>query len=308
MAIEDFQVTESPWGPDDELGAFNLMTPESQAQIVSRADGSRIFDLSCDYFIGMPTWSALGDPSYQLYITHDPQGDVVRNPIGLDDDANRLTSYTGDAVSMYTHSGTHIDALNHFGAHGTIYNNFDAEHHRGSRHWDKCGVDVIPPIIARGVLLDIAGYKDTDQLPPSYGIGPDDLQGAAERQGTEIRKGDVVLIRTGRYQEWPDTEAFLTDEPGLNLAGAKWLVEEKEVMLLGSDNVAFEQLPSESEETWIPVHMYLFNNTGRTIIEVVNCEELARERVYEFAFFGLHLKLRGASASPIRCIAMPLRP
>lgn len=307
MASEDFQVAESPWGPDDELGAFNLMTPESQAAIVSRADGSRIFDLSCDYFIGMPTWSALGDPSYQIYITHDPQGDVVRNPLGLDDDANRLTSYTGDAVAMYTHSGTHIDALNHFGAHGTIYNNFDAEHHRGSRHWDKCGVDVIPPVIARGVLLDIAGYKDTDQLPPSYGVGPEDLQGAAERQGTEIRKGDVVLIRTGRYQEWPDVEAFLTDEPGLDLAGAKWLVEEKEVMLLGSDNVAFEQLPAESEETWLPVHMYLFNNTGRTIMEVVNCEELARERVYEFAFFGLHLKLRGASASPIRCIAMPLR-
>lgn len=307
MAIEDFQVVESPWGPDDELGAFNLMTPESQAAIIAQADGSRVFDLSCEYFIGMPTWSALGDPSYQIYITHDPQGDVVRNPLGLDDEANRLTSYTGDAVAMYTHSGTHLDALNHFGCHGVIYNNFDADEHRGSRHWDKCGVDVIPPIISRGVLLDIAGYKGVDQLPHSYGVGPDDLQGAAEKQGTEIHKGDVVLIRTGRYQEWPDVEKFLTDEPGLNLAGAKWLVEEKEVMLLGSDNVAFEQLPAEDEHTWLPVHMYLFNNTGRTIIEVVNCEELASEQVYEFAFFGFHLKLRGASASPIRCVAMPLR-
>ena len=71
--------------------------------------------------------------------------------------------------------------------------------------------------------------------------------------------------------------------------------------------MALEQLPAQDESTWIPVHMYLFNKTGRTIIEVVNCEELAAEKVYEFAFIGLPLRLRGASASPIRCIAMPLR-
>jgi kynurenine formamidase len=71
--------------------------------------------------------------------------------------------------------------------------------------------------------------------------------------------------------------------------------------------VALEQLPAEDESTWIPVHMYLFNERGIPIIEVVNCEELAAAQVYEFAFVGLPLKLRGASASPIRCIAMPLR-
>lgn len=302
----EFTVSRSPWGEDDEIGALNLITPESRAAVLARVDGSRVFDLSCEYFVGMPTWSSLGDPAYQIYKTHDPAGDVVTNPLGLDDEANRLTSYTGDAVSKYTHSGTHMDALNHFGCHGEIYNGYHAHEHVGNRVWEKCGIDTVPPVIARGVLLDVAGLKGVDQLPPSYGIGADDLSAAAERQGTSIERGDVVLVRTGRYREWPDAAAFLTDEPGLNLEGAKWLVEQG-AMLIGSDNVAIEQLPSAEENTWIPVHMYLFNEAGVTVIEVLNCEELAAEQVHEFAFIGLPLKLRGASASPIRCIAMPLR-
>jgi kynurenine formamidase len=302
----EFTVSKSPWGPDDEIGALNQITPESRAGIMSKVDGSRVFDLSCDYFVGMPTWSALGDPAYQIYKTHDPAGDVITNPIGLSDAANKLTSYTGDAISMYTHSGTHIDALNHFGCHGEIYNGYHAHEHFGNRTWEKCGVDTIPPIISKGILLDIAGLKGVDQLPASYGIGADDLAAAAERQGVIIQTGDVVLIRTGRFQEWPDAAAFLTDEPGLNLEGAKWLVE-KGAMLIGADNVAIEQMPTTDESTWCPVHMYLFNEAGVTVIEVVNCEELAAEKVYEFAFIALPLKLRGASASPIRCIAMPLR-
>ncbi len=302
----EFIVSESPWGPNDEIGALNEMTPQSRTDVLSRVDGSRVFDLSCDYFVGMPTWSSLGDPAFQIYKTHDPAGDVVTNPLGLSDDANQLTSYTGDAIAMYTHSGTHIDALNHFGCHGVIYNGYHAHQHVGNRVWEKCGIDTVPPIIARGILLDIAGFKGVDQLPPSYGIGAEDLAAAAERQGVTLQTGDVVAIRTGRYREWPDATAYLTDEPGLNLEGARWLVDQG-AMLIASDNVALEQLPSVEDNTWIPVHMYLFNEAGVTIIEVLNCEELAAAKVYEFAFIGLPLKLRGASASPIRCIAMPLK-
>lgn len=301
----EFIVSKSPWGEEDEIGAFNLITPQSRFDIMSKVDASRVFDLSCEYFMGMPTWSSLGDPAFQIFKTHDPEGDVVTNPLGLDEDANKLTSYTGDAISMYTHSGTHIDALNHFGCHGEIYNGYHAHEHVGNRTWQKCGVDTIPPIIAKGVLLDVAGYKGVDILPPSYGIGAEDLAGAAEKQGVTISTGDVVLVRTGQYRKWPDTAAFLSDEPGLNLDGAKWLVEQG-AMLICADNVAIEQLPSTNPSTWIPVHMYLFNEAGVTVIEVVNCEELAAEKVYEFAFIGLPLKLRGASASPIRCIALPL--
>jgi kynurenine formamidase len=305
--MTEFTVTKSRWGADDEIGALNMMTPESRAAIMSRVDASRVFDLSVEYFVGMPTWSSLGDPNYQIWMTHDPRGDVISNPVGLSDQANRYTSYSGDAVSMYTHSGTHIDALNHFGCHGEIWNGYHADEHLGNRTWTKCGVDKIPPIISRGVLLDIAGLHGVEMLAPSYGIGRDDLAAAADRQGVELRPGDVVLVRTGRMRAWPDPTAYLEDEPGLNLDGARYLVEDKDAMMICCDNVAIEQLPAESTETWCPVHMYLFNVAGRPVIEVVDMEELAREQVYEVAFMALPLKLRGASASPIRVIAMALQ-
>ncbi|MDQ6669417.1 MAG: cyclase family protein [Chloroflexota bacterium] len=302
-----FEVAKSPWGAQDEIGALNLITSESRSKIMAQADASRVFDLSVEYFVGMPTWSSLGDPVFQIWMTHNPRGDVVSNPLGLSDEANRYTSYSGDAMSLYTHCGTHIDALNHFGCYGKIWNQFEADQHLGNQTWKVCGVDKMPPIISRGVLLDVAGLHGVDMLAPSYGIGRQDLEDAANRQGVSLEKGDTVLIRTGRMRAWPDAGAYLTDEPGLNLEGARWLAEDKEVMLIGGDNVAVEQLPAEDPDTWLPVHMYLFNAVGRTLLEVVNMEELAAERVYEFAFIALPLKLRGASASPIRVIAMPLK-
>src|SRR5437899_6517291 len=84
--------------------------------------------------------------------------------------------YSGDAISMYTHCGTHIDTLNHFGYNGVIWNGYKASEHLGARHWNVCGADKFPPIIARGVMLDIAGLKGVDTLPPSYGIGADDIR------------------------------------------------------------------------------------------------------------------------------------
>jgi hypothetical protein len=136
--MAEFQVARSPWGPDDEIGALNLITPDRRSSALAQVDGSRVFDLSVDYFVGMPTWSSLGDPGFQIWMTHDPRGDVVTNPLGLPEEANRYTSYSGDAVSLYTHSGTHIDALNHFGCHGEIWNGFHPPCQHELRHFRLC--------------------------------------------------------------------------------------------------------------------------------------------------------------------------
>jgi kynurenine formamidase len=300
-----FKVSKSPYGPKDEIGRLNEITGKSRAKVLERIDSSKVYDLSVDYFVGMPAWDFVGDPPYQIWMTHTPNGTIVDNPLAVSEEVNRYVSYSGDAISMYTHCGTHIDTLNHFGYDGVIWNGYTAKEHLGARHWNVCGADKFPPIIARGVMLDIAALKGVDVLPPSYGIGADDLKAALKKQNVRLQSGDVVLLRTGRMQLWPDHDKYLIDEPGLNVEGARYLAEEGKCIAIGGDNVALEQLPSADPDSYLPVHCYLFSVVGVVIIEVLMLEQLAKEKIYEFAFFGAPLRLRGSTGSPMRPFAIP---
>ena len=142
------------------------MDAKSRAAIMSRIDGSRVYDLSVDYFLGMPSFQAAGDPAYQMWMTHTPRGTVVDNLNGQGKRINSCCGYSGDVILMYTHTGTHIDSLNHFGYGRKIYNGFDADEHLGSRAWQKGGSEQIVPIISRGLLLDIAACKGVECLSP----------------------------------------------------------------------------------------------------------------------------------------------
>lgn len=296
----------SPWGAADEIGTLNMMTDASRAAVLSRIAGGVTYDLSVEFFNGMPSWHLLGDPRFQFWLTHTPRGTAVDDPAKVGREMNEKVAYTGDAVSMYTHTGTHIDALNHFGLHGQVWNGFAADEHLGDQGWRRAGVEKFPVIIARGVLIDVAGYKGVDVLPDSYSITPDDLRGALARQGVSLSPGDVVLIRTGRMTVWPDNDAYILNQPGLGLAGARWLAEEQQAMVIGGDNLSLEHFPGERSDNWVAVHTYLLAQRGIPIIEVAYLDELARDRVYEFAFIGGALKWRGASAAPFRPIAIPL--
>ncbi len=297
----------SPWGPNDEIGRLNLITPDSQAAILSRLAGGKNYDLSVEYFIGMPSWQAAGDPHYRMWMTHTPHGTVIDDPLNLGKTMNEHVSYTGAAISMYTHMGTHIDALNHFGLDGKIWNGFSAAEHAGDRGWQVAGAENIPPIIARGVLIDVAAAKGVNMLPDGYRVTRDDLKEALEKQKTVLSEGDVVLIRTGRMQLYEDADAYMANPPGMGLEAARFLVEESGAMVVGADNLSFEAFPSELETDYVPVHTYLLAEQGTPIIELVYLEELSRDQVFEFAFIGSSLKLRGADAAPIRPIAIPLQ-
>ena len=303
---DQHRVGQSPWGADDEIGRLNLITEQSRSEILSRISGGRSYDLSVEYFIGMPSWQAAGDPHYRIWMTHTPGGTVVDDPLGVGQTMNEHVSYTGSAVSMYTHTGTHIDSLNHFGLDGKIWNGFSAADHLGDRGWQVAGAENIPPIIARGVLIDVATAKGVDMLADGYRVTRDDLINALGQQGVELHEGDVVLIRTGRMKLYEDASAFMANPPGLGMAAAKFLVEENGAMIVGADNLSFEAFPSEVDGNYVPIHTYLLAQHGVPILELVNLEGLAEDRVYEFAFVGASLKLRGADAAPIRPIAFPV--
>lgn len=299
-------VASSPWGPEDQRGALNLITAQSQAAVLARADASTVYDLSIDYFVGMPSFQAAGDPSYQIFMSHTPDGTVVDDLNGAGTDVNRRVCYSGDVIFMYTHTGTHIDALNHFGIDGKIYNGFTAKDHVGSRHWNRGGAEQIPPIIARGVLLDIAGLKGVDCLPDSYPITVDDCQAALDAAGLTLRDGDVALVRTGRMRYWPDGSKVLGNPPGMSLEAARWITAQN-IAAIGADQECVEVGPSQHEDNWLPGHCHFLAEAGVPMIELLDLEALARDRVQECCLIAAPIRLRGASGSPLRPLALPLR-
>lgn len=289
----------SPWGPADEIGTLNMMSEASRLEILRRVSSGRVYDLGVELFVGMPTCcGAFGDPPYQIAMTHAPARGAAKGP-----------SHSGDAVSMYTHAGTHIDTLNHFGLDGRIWNGVKADEALGVRGWKKSGADKYPPIVARGVLLDLAAARGVARLPASYAITVADLKEALEKQRVTLRPGDVVLLRTGLMTLWPDPAKYrLMDQAGLGLEAAQWLVDAQKAMLIGADNFGVESFPSRNAANFAPLHSYLLAEKGVSLLEAVWLEDLAKDRVYEFLFVASPLKLKGATGSPLRPIAIPVRP
>jgi len=122
-----------------------------------------------------------------------------------------------------------------------------------------------------------------------------------QKQDVHVHAGDVVLLRTGWARYWEDAARFIAQVkgPGPGEAGARWLSAHR-IFAAGSDTVAFERVPDPA----MPVHVHLLVESGIHIIECLNLEQLAADRVYTFVFVAMPLKIRGATGSPIRPVAL----
>jgi kynurenine formamidase len=199
-------------------------------------------------------------------------------------------------MTLGGHTGTHIDALSHFSCNGFFYGGVPVE---GSQSYSGVavnGTETIEPIVRRGVLLDVAG---PDVLPEDLEITPDHLEQA---QKAEVQNGDVVLIRTGWACYFEEGARFVNGvkAPGPGLAAARWL-SQRGIFAAGSDTLTFEKVPNPE----MSVHVHLLVESGIHIIEVLNLEDLARDRVYEFQFVAAPLKIRGGTGAPVRPLAFP---
>jgi kynurenine formamidase len=256
-------------------------------QIFDLLQGARVFDLGQPYFVGMPHHPAHPPFLFGLVKQH---GDYT-GPGGV--------SSASDAIAGGTHVGTHIDGLCHFSCGGKMFDGVEAAPVQSyADGLQKYSIDTVAPILRRGVLLDIAG---SEPLAKDREITPEDLDAAVRKQGVAIRRGDVVLLRTGWATYFSDAAKFISQVrgPGPARAGAEWL-SRRGVFAAGSDTVAFEKVPDPA----MPVHIHLLVECGIHIIECLNLEELAAARIYEFLFLALPLKIRGATASPIRPVAV----
>ncbi len=295
-------VAKSPYGPDDEIGVLNELTEANTLAVLQRVSSGKTYDLSVENFVGMPGLADLGmgDPPFHMWMTHTPRGMRIEklSPAG---GPPNLALYD-DAYTLSAHTGTHIDALNHLGRGEKIFNGYDASTYLSDKGWTKAGADTVPPIITRGILIDVAGEKGVAMLPNSYEISIEDLQRAMKKQGIQLQKNDAVLVRTGRMTVWPDPQKFVHNDPGITPESAAWLVDNGAV-IIGADNMGVEKFPMAKDS----VHVYLFTERGVCLLELLWLEDLAKDQIYEFAFIAAPIKMRGATGSPIRPLALPVR-
>ncbi|MFF0508742.1 cyclase family protein [Streptomyces fimicarius] len=269
-------------------------TPDPLLAAVAR--GVRVIDLGRRLYIGMPQ-----SPNHPAYWHTLPRrhGDRVRADGG---------SAANDMLVMGTHVGTHIDAFAHVSHNGRLHGGADAqEANRGGVYPDH-GAHTIAPMVRRGVLLDVPAALGTEVCEPGYEITVADLEAAEEIQGTPVRDGDVVLIRSGwgRRFDAPERDAYIGHDsgvPGVGEAGARWLAA-RGVHAAGADSIAFERLAPGAGHASLPAHRVLLVEAGVYIIETLDLEEIADRRVHEFTFLLSPLPLFGATGSPVRPLAV----
>lgn len=260
------------------------------SELLNLIRNAKVYDLAQPYYVGMPHHP--NHPPF-LYSLSKKHGDYV---------GQGGVSSAAEAITLGGHVGTHIDALCHFSCGGKLHGGIEAgplqSYNTGLQ---KYSVDTVAPIFRRGVLLDVAGQAGVEALPADFAVTPEHLEQAAQAHGVQIERGDVVLLRTGWGRFWDDARRYIAEArgPGPQEPAARWL-SSRGIFAAGSDTVAFEMVPS----TAMPVHVHLLVDSGIHIIECLDLEELAAQRVYSFVFAAAPLKIRGGTGSPMRPLAL----
>jgi kynurenine formamidase len=287
----------SRWGPQDQRGAANLITPERVLAAAHLIREGRIYQLGRAYETGMPLF---GQRHFSLTIPGLPTG----GPFGSNEIVYNDELVSGELGQV----GTQFDGLGHVGTRvdgeDVFYNGFRLSQIGTAYGLTRLGVENAGVFFTRGVLVDLAAYKAVERLDPTYVVTVADIQGALRREGIEIREGDVVLFHTGHGKLWMrDNAAYQTSNPGPGVTAIRWLIEHG-VVITGADTPSVEAVPGEDPDRPFEGHQWLMNRNGVYNLENLDLEALAADRVYEFAFVFAPLKLKGATGSPGNPIAV----
>jgi kynurenine formamidase len=290
------------WGAMDQAGASNRITPEKIVASLRLVQTGRVFEIGQVYERGMPL-GGTRDFALRLVPAIEPTG---QNRVLYNDEF--LAAEVGQV-------GTQFDGLGHIGGevryadgslHRVFYNGFTTAEMNAGTGLRQLGIEHIKPLITRGVLIDLPGYKNVQRLDGGYEVTLADVRGALARQGIaegSIMPGDAVLFRYGWAQLWGSPADYMAARlPGIGLEVARWLVERK-VTATGGDTSTNEVSPNPTGLT-IPVHQELMMKNGIFNIENMTFEELAAARVYEFLFVATPIRFKGATGSPLRPLAI----
>lgn len=276
------------WGADDQVGTFNLITPEKRQAA-----------------------AALVRSGVSVSLSHNPMPDEAPdNPDTAFDHVMRegLQSdiYT---FSYHGYSVSHIDALCHITHKDRLYNDIPKATNNSADGCDRLGIEHLKQgIVTRGVLLDMARFKGVPYLEPGTAIYTDDIEAWEEQAGVTVSAGDVVLIRTGRWARraavgpW----SLAGNSAGIHASVVRW-IRDRDVAFIGSD-AATDVQPSLVEDVRLPVHTLAIAALGMNMFDNMDLEALAetaaRENRWEFLLTAGPIPVDGGTGSPLNAIAV----
>jgi kynurenine formamidase len=292
----------SRYGPEDEAGSLNEVTPEAVVRAAGLVRRGRVFDLSHVLDSDIP---AFPGRSFRQYLTTSAHqlnrraANAGREGLGRNN-----VNWIVEQVAACSQMGTHMDGLNHLQIGDRTYNGHrlvDLVEEYGT---NRLGIETLPQVVTRGLLLDVARVRGVHRLERGEVVTPEDAVAALGRHGLAVNPGDAVLFHTGWGRHWGvDNQAYVAGEPGPGMALGRWLVEHR-VALTGCDTWSFGPVPAEDPDQPFVVPQTLNVKHGVVVLENLHLAQLADAGVGEFLFVVSHAKLRGATGGWVAPLAV----
>jgi kynurenine formamidase len=292
----------SKYGPDDQAGALNEITPGKVLEAVRLVRQGRVYDLAHVLHQDIP---AFPGRTFRQYLTTNYHQINRRHPdagpAGL---GCNSVNWIVEQITATQQMGTHVDGLNHLQEGDRTYNGFllaDIVEDHGT---NRLGIDTLPQVVTRGLLLDVAAAHGGARLGPGEVITVADAQNALARTGHDVRPGDAVFFHTGWGALWgADNQRYAAGEPGPGRALGQWLADRR-AALTGCDTWSFGPYPAENPKEPFVVPQTLNVRHGIVVVENLRLGELARAGVHEFLLVISHAKLRGATGAWVAPLAI----
>lgn len=287
--------TASKFGPDDQIGNVNYITPAKTLAATKLVTKGKAYRLGIETNKNTP---AYGTRTFSITVLQPGQaGGGSLGPT--------KTTYNDDIINGWVGVGSQLDGFGHAGIDNLYFNCNKAADFTMPDGLKKLGIEKVPAVATRGVLLDMAAYFGVDIVKEGTAFNRAEIEGAMKRQGIRsIEKGDVVLFYTG-WQKLlgKDNQRFISVNPGLGREGAKYLAS-LGVAMVGADTSNFEVIPFEKDAGIYEVHQILLALNGIHILENMNTEEMARDRAWEFLFTLGPARITGGVQAIINPIAI----
>jgi kynurenine formamidase len=275
-------VPASPWGPDDQTGATNRVTPSVVKAAAAEIQEGKVISMSQPLVDGVPLFGTRFTKTVLTATSLAPGASYGKNG----------ATFMEDTWLSQSHVGTHLDGMGHFGRYDCYYNQNAMGKYINQNNMTRLGLEHLKSFATRGVLIDLVRvFQEQNKLKSDPAcrkpclekgtvITQADLEAGLKMYNVTLREGDMVFLHTGWcdiFEQYPKQNTlYNSGEAGIGIDAAKWLSSQK-VVALGADTWAVEVIPGEDPTILFPVHQHLITDSGIHIIENVKTDDIAEE-------------------------------